>query len=197
MKQKFLEILKDKVKDFGLSEKAIDELVEMGIEGLTAESSDEDFTNNADKLVPFAKMMQREITRKTSKKTIDPKPSEGEGKKGEGDGKGDEMPAWAKALQESVDALTKENAELKASAKANERKQAITTKAKELGIPSYLVEKMAFADDADINAELTDLKQKMVTENLLPKDAAERQSSSETRIKERAEEFVANLMNNK
>ena len=65
MKQKFLEILKDKVKDFGLSEKAIDELVEMGIEGLTAESSDEDFTNNAEKLVPFAKMMQREITRKT------------------------------------------------------------------------------------------------------------------------------------
>jgi len=193
MKQKFLEILKDKVKDFGLSEKAIDELVEMGIEGLTAESSDEDFTNNAEKLVPFAKMMQREITRKTSKKTIDPKPSEGEGKKGEGEGKGDEMPAWAKALQESVDALTKENAELKASAKANERKQAITTKAKELGIPSYLVEKMTFADDADINAELTDLKQKMVTENLLPKSATIEKGTEEAQMKADADSWAKNL----
>jgi len=193
MKQKFLEILKDKVKDFGLSEKAIDELVEMSIEGLTAESSVEDFTNNAEKLVPFAKMMQREITRKTSKKTIDPKPSEGEGKKGEGDGKGDEMPAWAKALQESVDALTKENAELKASAKANERKQAITAKAKELGIPSYLVEKMAFADDADINAELTDLKQKMVTENLLPKNAVIEKGTEEAKMKEDADSWAKNL----
>lgn len=191
MKQKFLEILKDKVKDFGLSEKAIDELVEMGIEGLTAESSDEDFANNADKLVPFAKMMQREITRKTSKKTIDPKQSE-EGK-GEGTGKGDEMPAWAKALQESVDALTKENAELKASAKANERKQAITAKAKELGIPSYLVEKMAFADDADINAELTDLKQKMVTENLLPKNAVIEQGTEEAKMRENAKSWAKNL----
>lgn len=193
MKQKFQEILKDKIKDFGLSEKAIDELVEMGIEGLTAESSDEDFANNAEKLVPFAKMMQREITRKTSKKTIDPKPSEGEGKKGEGEGKGDEMPAWAKALQESVDALTKENAELKASAKANERKQAITTKAKELGIPSYLVEKMAFADDADINAELTDLKQKMVTENLLPKNAVIEKGTEEAKMRENAKSWAKNL----
>lgn len=193
MKQKFLEILKDKVKDFGLSDKAIDELVEMGIEGLTAESSDEDFTNNADKLVPFAKMMQREITRKTSKKTIDPKPSEGEGNKGEGAGKGDEIPAWAKALQESVDALTKENAELKASAKANERKQAITAKAKELGIPSYLVEKMAFAEDADINAELTDLKQKMVTENLLPKNAVIEKGTEEAKMKEDADSWAKNL----
>ena len=193
MKQKFQEIVKDKIKDFGLSEKAIDELVEMGIEGLTAESSDEDFTNNAEKLVPFAKMMQREITRKTSKKTIDPKPSEGEGKKGEGEGKGDEMPAWAKALQESVDALTKENAELKASAKANERKQAITAKAKELGIPSYLVEKMAFADDADINAELTDLKQKMVTENLLPKNAVIEKGTEEAKMRENAKSWAKNL----
>lgn len=191
MKQKFLEILKDKVKDFGLSEKAIDELVEMGIEGLTAESSDEDFANNAEKLVPFAKMMQREITRKTSKKTIDPKQSE-EGK-GEGAGKGDEMPAWAKALQESVDALTKENAELKASAKANERKQAITAKAKELGIPSYLVEKMAFAEDADINAELTDLKQKMVTENLLPKNAVIEKGTEEAKMKADADSWAKNL----
>lgn len=51
----------------GLTEKALGELVELGSEGLADDASDEDIEKKVDSLVPFAKAMQAEITRKTQK----------------------------------------------------------------------------------------------------------------------------------
>ena len=73
MNKKLLKTLQDKCKDFGLTEKAIEELAQSASEGLTDESSDEDIAKVADSLVPYAKMMQGEITRKTRKQAPKPK----------------------------------------------------------------------------------------------------------------------------
>ena len=69
MKIKFKKALSEKLKDMGLTEKAIDDLVELGCKGLKDDSSDEDINNAVDLLVPYAKVMQGEITRKTRKTT--------------------------------------------------------------------------------------------------------------------------------
>ena len=63
MNKKLLSVLQAKCKDFGLSEKAIEDLATTASEGLNDESSDEDIEKVADSLVPYAKLMQAEATR--------------------------------------------------------------------------------------------------------------------------------------
>lgn len=192
MKSKFTSILKDKCKDFGLTEQAIADLVEMGIEGLTEESSDEDFSKKADSLVPFAKLMQKEITRKSKK--AQPKKEDSKKDDSDGGGAGDEdMPAWAKAMQQSFEAMKAENEKLKADAKANDRKAQIQSKAKEMGIPEALMKRFSLADDADVDAELTAFKQDLINSSLMPKSAVEEQSAKEASMKAEAENWAKSL----
>lgn len=198
MNKKLLSVLKDRCKDFGLSDKAIESLCELGSNGLTDESSEEDITNKADSLVPFAKAMQGEVTRKTKKSQEQPKEKQSteEGKEGgEKGGGGEEVPAWAKAMQETLTALKTENDSLKAEKQKSERKSTIAAKAKELGIPDYLMKRVSFADDADITAELTAFKQELVTNNLLPKSATEQASTREASMKSDAEAWAKTLPN--
>lgn len=198
MNKKLLSVLKDRCKDFGLSDKAIESLCELGSNGLTDESSEEDITNKADSLVPFAKAMQGEVTRKTKKSQEQPKEKQSteEGKEGgEKGGGGEEVPAWAKAMQETLTALKTENDSLKAEKQKSERKSTIAAKAKELGIPDYLMKRVSFADDADITAELTAYKQELVTNNLLPKSATEQISTREASMKSDAEAWAKSLPN--
>ena len=198
MNKKLLSVLKDRCKDFGLSDKAIESLCELGSNGLTDESSEEDITNKADSLVPFAKAMQGEVTRKTKKSQEQPKEKQSteEGKEGgEKCGGGEEVPAWAKAMQETLTALKTENDSLKAEKQKSERKSTIAAKAKELGIPDYLMKRVSFADDADITAELTAFKQELVTNNLLPKSATEQASTREASMKSDAEAWAKTLPN--
>ena len=189
--------MKEKCKDFGLSEKAINDLAEAGDEGLTEESSDEDFSAKADSLVTFAKMMQKEITRKSAPKKTqsDNNPSKPEGKDNEGAGDQEEMPAWAKTLTAQMEALTKENAELKAERSKSERKATISAKAKEYGIPEALMKHYNIADDADIDASLTEFKQDLITSNLMPKDAVHEHGKQEAQMQADAKAFAESLPN--
>ncbi len=170
MKKKFRKILSEKCADFGLTSKAIDELTELGSAALKDDASDEEIAAAVDSLVPYAKAMQGEITRKTQGKPST-KPSNTEG-----DGEGENtstVPDWFKQYQQSNDArmaaLEKENTELKAEKAANARAKIIADMAKELGIPDFLLTGRTFAEDADIKKELTEFKQKLVNHNLVPK----------------------------
>lgn len=58
MKKKFRKLLSEKCKDMGLTDKALDDLVEIGAEGLADDASDEDIAAKVDSLVPYAKAMQ-------------------------------------------------------------------------------------------------------------------------------------------
>ena len=123
MKKKFLTALSLKCKDFGLTEKALDELAELGSKGLKDDATDEDINNAVDLLVPYAKAMQGEITRKTSKKPQSTTQSNGEGN---GEGDDDKAPKWFAPYKEKMEALETENAALKAKEKANDRASLIS-----------------------------------------------------------------------
>lgn len=194
MKKKFRSILSERCKDMGLTDKALDDLTELGIKGLKDDASDEDITKAVDSFVPYAKAMQGEITRKTRKTTQQSteKQSEGEGE-GEGGKGGEEMPEWAKGFQAKLDALEKENATLKAEKTKSERAAAIAEKAKKLGIPDYLMKRVSFADDADLDKELADYKQELVTNNLMPKDAASEKGDKDEAMKADAKSWAESL----
>lgn len=193
MKKKFRTALSERCKDFGLTDKALDDLTELGIKSLKDDASDEDITKAVDLLVPYAKAIQGEITRKTRKTTQSAeKPSDGEGK-GEGEKSGEEMPEWAKGFQAKLDALEKENATLKAEKTKTERAALIAEKAKKLGIPDYLMKRVSFADDADLDKELADYKQELVTNNLMPKDATSEKGDKDEAMKADAKSWAESL----
>lgn len=193
MKKKFRTALSERCKDFGLTDRALDDLTELGIKSLKDDASDEDITKAVDLLVPYAKAIQGEITRKTRKTTQSAeKPSDGEGK-GEGEKSGEEMPEWAKGFQAKLDALEKENATLKAEKTKTERAALIAEKAKKLGIPDYLMKRVSFDDDADLDKELADYKQELVTNNLMPKDAASEKGGKDEAMKADAKSWAESL----
>lgn len=197
MKIKFKKALSEKLKDMGLTEKAIDDLVELGCEGLNDDASDEDISKRVDSLVPYAKVIQGEITRKTRKSNHQPKPSDGDGE-GEDDEKGIAA-IIAKQLapfKEQLETLQKENDTLKAEKAKGERTALIAEKAKKLGIPDYMLKRIAIADDADIDKELGDFKNDLVSHNLMPKDAAQETGAKEDQMKADAEAWAKNLPNN-
>ena len=208
MNNKLLKVLQDKCKDFGLTDKAIEELAELAPEGLGDESSDEDINSAADSLIPTAKIIQGEITRKTrktapkskttSKKTVDDD-DEGTGDDDEGDDDGKNPPAWFRKYKKQNDAAVKalqdENAALKAEKAKGERQTAITLKAKELGIPDFLMKRFSIA--ADIEKELKEYKQDLVTNKLMPVEKADILSSSQKAMEDDADEWAKSLPDNK
>lgn len=195
MNTKLFEVLKTKCKSFGLTKKALEELTELGSSELTDESTDEEIAAKADLLVPYAKAMQGEITRKTRKSSAK-KQSEDEG---DGEDESDtDMPAWFKTYQQSNDAriaaLEQENTTLKAEKAATERATTIADKAKKLGIPEFMVKRLHIADDADIDAELTNFKQEFVNNSLMPKGQAHEAGKVDlTQAKEDAKTWAAGL----
>ena len=207
MNKKLLKALQDKCKDFGLTDKAIEELAESASEGLSDESSDEDIETAADSLVPYAKMMQGEITRKTRKQAPKPKTKPNTDGDGDGDGDGDDdedgkkMPKWFRDYKKQNDKAIKdlqdENSALKAEKAKGERAAAITLKAKELGIPEFLMKRVSLDDDADIDKELKEYKQELVTNKLMPADKADILSSSQKAMEDDAEEWAKSLPDNK
>ncbi|MCM1379565.1 MAG: hypothetical protein NC044_05450 [Prevotella sp.] len=173
MKKKFRKALADKCSDFGLTDKALDTLVDLGSASLKDDASDEDIANAVDSLVPYAKAMQAEITRKTQNK--DPKQSAKQSDEQEGNGEGNNptaVPEWFAAYQKRLETLEKENSDLKAEKAATTRAQQIADKAKKLGIPEFLIAGRTFAEDADLDKELADFKQQLVNHNLVPKGQA-------------------------
>jgi hypothetical protein len=202
MKKKLLTLLTGKCKDMGLTEKALGELVELGSEGLSDDASDEDIAKKVDSLVPYAKAMQAEITRKTKKKQSTTKQSteDGEGE-GEGEGKGgNDVPEWFKAEMQKRDKqisdLIKENETLKSNETKKSRSEQIAAKAKELGIPDFLMKRFSIADDADIEKELTEYAQDLVNNKLMPKDGAHELSSSEEAMRNDAKAWAESLPSN-
>jgi len=183
MNIKLRKSLSELCKDFGLTDKALDELAENGSQGLKDDSSDEDVKKVADSLVNFARMMQGEITRKTSKskheeeksallKQIEelkaklqnpnptpqpPKPSADE-------------PEWFKSYREqqeqTIKQLKEEADKFKLEQAKRLRTEQINAKAKELGIPSFIMKNVAIADDADYEKVLSEIKQELVNNSL-------------------------------
>lgn len=198
MKKKLLAALTAKCKQYGLTPKAIEELVEIGASDLSEEATDDEIAAKVDSLVPYAKAMQGEITRKSRKKSsAKPSKDEGDGEEEDGETGEDDEPAWMKKVNERLEALETENKTLKEEKAKTERASLIADKAKKLGIPEYLVKRMSFAEDADLDKELSDLKQDLVNNNLMPKDRSHELGTSEEEAKAAAEAWAQTLPDKK
>lgn len=211
MNKKLLKVLQDKCKDFGLTDKAIEELAKLASDGLTDESSDEDIEKKADSVVPYAKAMQGEITRKSQK--TNPKTTKTKQSKKEGEDEDDEdedgedfenAPKWFKAYKKQNDAavakLQEENEALKAEKAKGERKSHIEELAKKAGVSTKMMEAQIAlheaydeGDDEAINKALATIKQVSVNESLPNEDNASILSTSEQAMKDDADAWAKSL----
>lgn len=184
MNKKLLNLLQAKCKDFGLSKNAIEDLAKSGSEGINDDTSDEDIEKKADSLVPFAKLMQAEVTRKAQKQEPPKSTSKPQSEETATEGsKSDESePSWFKAYkaeqEKQIAVLRKENDDYKAAKAKQERGALISSKAKELGIPEVMMKHVSIANDADIEKTLAEYKQDLVTSRLMPSDITGFKSSS-------------------
>lgn len=198
MKEKLTKKVQDKTKDFGLTPKAIEDLIATSIEGLKSDATDEEIEKVADSLANFAKIMQGEITRKMSKK-VDPKPKDDPKPEPKPTPSADE-PEWFRIYREAnekaIADLKQQNAEIVADRAKAERGAKISQKAKELGIPDFLMKHVSIADDADFETELTAFKQELVTNSLMSEDSAKVKGNAEAAIKDDAKAWASKLPSN-
>lgn len=200
MKEKIKAKLQDAVKDYGLSDEAIESLVNLASKGLKDDASDDDITNAVNTFAEIGKAMQGETTRKVqaAKKQFDEDSKSKEDKsKGEKEDPSKDMPEWFKTWKtendKQMEALKNENESLKSEKKNADRKAEIDGIVKELGIPDYLMKNYHIDDDADARKQLTEFKQDLVNNKLLPKDAAGDRATEEAAIAAEAEDWVKNL----
>jgi hypothetical protein len=209
MNTKLLEFLKTKCGDFGLNSKAIEELATIGSESITDESTDEDIESIAESMVPYAKAMQAEVTRKLQGRSRNSRDNEGgdgsqsDGTDGDGNGGGkggDDVPEYLKKfmkeMREQNDQLSKKITEYEQKEKTAQRKAEISAKAKELGIAENLLKRINIGDDEDITEALTEYKQSLVDLGLPGKESPKIMSSSEEEVKEDAKSWAEKLPDN-
>ena len=202
MKEKLKKKLQDAVKDCGLSEKAIEALFNSASKGLKDDATDSDIDAIVSTFAEIGREMQAESTRKVqdAKKSSKKNSAEDDDPNGEGDEDDDEdpkEPSWFRKYRKSVEKekaeMRKEIDTLKQEKTVADRKTEIATIAKELGIPDYLMKNYAIADDADARKQLTEFKQDLVNNKLLPKDAGGAKATEQAAIEAEEEDWVKNL----
>ena len=73
-----------------------------------------------------------------------------------------------------------------------DRDALIASKAKEIGIPAGLIKHVTIGEDEDIEATLTNLKQELVNDKLLPDGGGEK-GSDDSAMAQAAEEWAKSL----
>lgn len=175
-----LKVLKTKAKDLGFNEGELQSVAAVCAGNLTVTEETEEAERDAaindivDKVaIPILKSSQSASSRaiaaykKAHPVTEPKKPGEEDddepGKKKPGAGEQtDEMPAWAKALQDKISALEKENGELRNQRVSTGRKERLQELVKDTGRfgENFLknFDRMTFKDDADFDEYLASVK---------------------------------------
>lgn len=199
MKQKILQALKTKF--VGVSEDVLERIAK----NLAKTVEDEDGIDDAVDGVNFQTVLQSygdfraDEAQKSAVSNYEKKHGLKEGKpvKGEEPDPG-EVPEWFKSYKEANDKriteLTKANEDLKAEKANADRKAAITSKAKELGISDVFLKRFRIGDDEDIDQVLTEYKQDLVNSRLMPKGSThEAQADRDKAAKASAEAWAKTL----
>lgn len=166
MKEKILVALKTKYKTFGFSEKAFDGVADYLSKTVTEESQIETAIDGVEGLfkgfqgdVDFVRNEKSGLQKQLGelKKKIEnpnPKPKQEEEKK-------DDVPSWAQALIDSNKTLSEKLAGYEQERVQAQRNAQVSAKAKEYGIPDFMLKDRNIPTDADLDVYFKDVKQEM------------------------------------
>lgn len=194
--------VKDRCKDTHLSEKYLKEITENIGDVVEDDSTDEELIEKtATKIVNIAKSSQGEATRwaqnakenanqnkgEEGKSKEDEDPTKGEGK-GKTEQKDDPHAAKIKELEDEI-------AKMKGEKSKAERASQIATSMEKHKIPSYLRNRLAksISDEEDIEEAVAAIKQDLITDGLMPKDAEGEKAASDKQIDSAADSLLDSI----
>lgn len=197
----------------GLTDAELQEITNIQGDGLTDQSTDDEFNDITNRCVAIAKYTQSVATRwvnankqkQTEKdKSKDYNAKDDMSKNGGQDE--DVVPEWFKKEQEKnqkfLQELQDENKKLIDQKKKGDRDSFIQTELQNAKIPEYLAKRMRFGDDMtedDIKKEITEYRQDLITNKLMPEDSEGSRVGKERAIEEQGkslfEQYVVKTNN--
>lgn len=204
MNEQLLKSLSDKCRDYGLTKQYLVSLAETGAAGLAEEASGEEIEARAVQLAAVAKLTQGEITRKT-KPQPKPQPTDDKSEPQPAEGSDAPKPAdnsQSETIAQLIAKLDKQSRaieELTAERAQEARTARIKAAAKEVGLPESVALRVNIQDDGDLAAQLTEVKQAIITSSLAPKGRAEEQvkQASEANLQHIASKLIDSLPDSK
>lgn len=131
MKNKIVEALKNKYKNLGLSDKALEALANMLVLTTTEEANIETAVNGVEEIAKSFQSEADRIRTEAAKAKTDPSKKDGDANKGGKTEPDQEVPAWAKGLIESNKALTEKLQAFESGKATESRKQILEGKLKD------------------------------------------------------------------
>lgn len=201
MNKTLFERVKAKCKDTGLSEKYLITITEKMGGSIEDDSTDETAIENmANQIADIAGETQGEATRWANKKKETKKPKSSSKKDDEDDEDDEDEEEKGKKKSQKGDpntermlAMEKELAEFKAAQAKNEREGLIKAAQAKHKIPDWLMKRTAVPDDADVDQFMTDYKNDLIINKLMPADTEGSKAASEKALDEVSDSLLESI----
>lgn len=183
--------VKDLCKDTGLSEKYLKVITEKMGGSIEDDSTDETAIGNmANQIAEIAKETQGEASRWVSKKKDD---KEGDPtKKDEDPKKKDDVEDDPNAKK--IKDMEKELDDMKKGQAAKERENTVKAALDKHGIPEWRRKGLVIPENEDPDKFCADLKQDLITENLVPEDPESVKTASEKSVDEASNSLLESII---
>ncbi len=199
MNKALFEKVKANCKDYGLSEKYLTAITEKIGGNIEDDSTDENAIEEmANQIADIAKETQGEATRWASKKKPksdkkDDEPDEDGDDSDDGEGKKTKPKADDNPDDDRIIKLQKELAELKAGKEKAEREALIKAAQTKHEIPDWRMKGLKVPDDADVDEFMADIKQDLITQNLIPANSEGAKAATEKQVDEAADSLLESI----
>ena len=199
MNKALFEKVKANCKDYGLSEKYLTAITEKMGGSIEDDSTDENAIEEmANQIADIAKETQGEATRWASKKKPksnkkDDEPDGDGDDSDDDDGKKTKPKADDNPDDDRIIKLQKELAELKAGKEKAEREALIKAAQTKHEIPDWRMKGLKVPDDADVDEFMADIKQDLITQNLIPASSEGAKAATEKQVDEAADSLLESI----
>lgn len=194
MNKKLFENVKGKCKDTGLSEKYLNTITDKMGGSIADDSTDETAIEAmANQIADIAKESQGEATRWVNAKKDPKDPKEPKEQKDPDPKDPIKEPEEKDPYAERMAALEKELKDMKDQKANGERSATIKEAIKKHGIPEWRTKGLVVPDDADPDTFIADIKQDLITNNLMPQSTEGAKAATDAGTNEAAESLLKSI----
>ncbi|MDR2286209.1 MAG: hypothetical protein LBE04_01845 [Prevotellaceae bacterium] len=196
MNKALFDAVKSKTKDCGLSEKYVQKITEKMGESIADDSTDDKAIEDmANRIAEIAVETQGEATRWATKNKASKSEKTEKTEKTEDAGKTEKTEDTGKqdATLEKLVALEKQIAALVAGNAKQEREKSILLAQKQHGIPDWRMKGLVVPDDVEPNDFLAEIKQDLITQNLMPATPEGEKATTEKAVDKAADSLLESI----
>lgn len=194
MNKLLFEKVKAKCKDNGLSEKYLKAITEKIGGSVEDDSTDETVIEEmANQIADIAGETQSEATRWATKKDPNKEKEKEKEKESEKESEKEKQPGKDSETLKEIEALKKKLEEMEGSATKAQREATIKAAQAKHNIPDWRMKGVVVPDDQDPEEYLADIKQDLITNNLVSADSQGTKAVTEKQVDEAADTLLESI----